>query len=201
MVTTPEPSTLAESVRARRPSQRRDALKNRASLVSAARVVFAAQGPDASFDEVARQAGVSRTTLYRNFATREQLAAAVYEDNVMRHEEHARSLVGRPVGIVVFSAGVRRPTTDHLGITRVMLGVGVEEYRDLSDRTIAAFGSLLPAGREAGIVRPGVEVADIMLSLHMADTATADDRERGFADQFERIARLLRNALFRLPEA
>lgn len=185
---------------ARRPAQRRDAAKNRANLLDAARQVFAAQGPDAAFDEIARAAGVSRTTLYRNFATREELAAAVYEDNVLRHEEQARALAGRPDAIVTFYDSVLRSTTEHLGITRVMLGVGSEAFGNLSERTIAAFESLLGPGREAGVVRPGITVADIMLTLHMADTSTADDLERGLANNFERIARLLRMALFHLPE-
>jgi AcrR family transcriptional regulator len=182
----------------RRPVQRRDAAKNRVNLLEATREVFAQQGPDASFDEIARAAGVSRTTLYRNFATREQLAAAVFEDNVLRHEEHARSLAGRPDGIVVFYDSVLRSTAEHLGITRVMMGAGFEEYRDISDRTIAAFESLLGPGRDAGIVRPGITVADVMLTLHLADTAIGDDVARGVPTDFERISQLLRTALFDL---
>ncbi len=66
---------------------RRDGAQNRERVLEAARTVFATQGAGAALEEVARLAGVSRTTLYRHFATREHLAVAVFEENLVLIEE------------------------------------------------------------------------------------------------------------------
>ena len=59
---------------------RRDAQANRERIVAAARAVFAAQGIDATVEEIARRAGVGMGTLYRRFPTKEELVDAVLED-------------------------------------------------------------------------------------------------------------------------
>ena len=64
----------------RRP--RIDAARNRERLLATAKDVFAAGGPDASLDAVARQAGLGIGTLYRHFPTRESLVEAVYRHEV-----------------------------------------------------------------------------------------------------------------------
>ncbi|AQZ62198.1 unnamed protein product [[Actinomadura] parvosata subsp. kistnae] len=43
---------------------------------------------------------MSRTTIHRNFATREELAATVLADDVTRIEQHAAGLLDRPDGVV-----------------------------------------------------------------------------------------------------
>jgi len=68
-------------LRARRP-HRADAARNFDALVAAARDVLTEYGVDAPMDEVARRAGVSIATLYRNFPTREQLLENAYVSEV-----------------------------------------------------------------------------------------------------------------------
>ncbi|MGH3265002.1 MAG: TetR/AcrR family transcriptional regulator, partial [Trebonia sp.] len=73
-------------------SRRSDALRNRARILDAARLVFTAPAGDASdgkgaapeqsMAEVARRAGVGRGTLYRNFPGRCQLLEALFADEV-----------------------------------------------------------------------------------------------------------------------
>lgn len=181
---------------AQRPRQRRDAAENRARLLDAAREVFASQGPDAPFDDIARSAGVSRTTLHRNFATREELAAAVYEDNVLLHEQEARSVLGQPDGIVTLYDQVLASAVRHRGFTRILSGSDTQWFAELSGRVIAAFALLMDDGIAAGIVRPGITVEDIMITFQMADNAVVDQSPAGALNSFDRISRLLRNALF-----
>jgi AcrR family transcriptional regulator len=59
---------------------RRDAALNRSRIVASARELFAAAGSDVSVEEITRHAGVGMGTLYRHFATKEQLIEAVLED-------------------------------------------------------------------------------------------------------------------------
>lgn len=61
---------------------RADARRNRDRIVDAARAAFAARGPDASLEEIARSAGVGIGTLYRHFPTRQALVDAVFRDSV-----------------------------------------------------------------------------------------------------------------------
>lgn len=78
----------------RRP--RSDAARNARRLVSAARELFDAQGPDVALDDVAKHAGVANATLYRHFPTRRELLAAVYADEVTELTDHGAALLDAP---------------------------------------------------------------------------------------------------------
>lgn len=58
---------------------RSDALANRRRLIAAARDLFAERGPAVEMKEIAEAAGVGIGTIYRNFATKEDLLAAIVE--------------------------------------------------------------------------------------------------------------------------
>jgi AcrR family transcriptional regulator len=66
---------------------RRDAQRNRDLIVVAARDAFAAQGLDASVEEIARRAGVGMGTLYRRFPSKEDLIDAVLADAFEQYAE------------------------------------------------------------------------------------------------------------------
>ena len=60
---------------------RSDAKASRKALVAAARELFAERGPDGlTIVEVARSAGLNRSTAYQHFRSREELTQAVAED-------------------------------------------------------------------------------------------------------------------------
>ncbi|MFE7276227.1 TetR/AcrR family transcriptional regulator [Streptomyces sp. NPDC057623] len=61
---------------------RADAARNSEKIVRAAREVYAESGPDASLDDIARRAGVGIATLYRRFATKEDLVKAALEQSI-----------------------------------------------------------------------------------------------------------------------
>ncbi|WP_144709705.1 TetR/AcrR family transcriptional regulator [Curtobacterium pusillum] len=60
-------------------SQRSDAVRNRMEIIRVAQTHFRERGMDASLDAIAREAGVGAGTLYRHFATRDDLIAAVLD--------------------------------------------------------------------------------------------------------------------------
>jgi len=61
---------------------RADARRNRDHLVATARIVFGELGTQAPLDEIARRARIGNATLYRHFATRDDLIVAVYAEEV-----------------------------------------------------------------------------------------------------------------------
>ena len=59
---------------------RSDARRNRERLVASARELFSRSGPDVPVEEITQHAGLGMGTLYRHFATKEELIDAVLED-------------------------------------------------------------------------------------------------------------------------
>lgn len=62
--------------------ERKDARRNRQTLLDAAAEVFVASGVDAPVREIASRAGVGMGTFYRHFPTRADLVIAVYRHQV-----------------------------------------------------------------------------------------------------------------------
>src|SRR6266436_921590 len=61
---------------------RTDAQRNRERILEVAKEAFTRSGPNASLDDIAKQAGVGPGTLYRHFPTRDALIEAVYRTEV-----------------------------------------------------------------------------------------------------------------------
>lgn len=61
---------------------RADAARNRQLLLAAAADEFAEQGLDASVADIARRAGVGKGTVFRHFATKNDLIAAIVLDRI-----------------------------------------------------------------------------------------------------------------------
>lgn len=179
---------------------RRDAARNRERLLAAARQVFAERGPDVPLEEVARVAEVSRTTLYRNFATREELALTVYEDNVVQIEERAALLRDRPDGVVELFDFVVGMLQGYRNLAPMISGpVTAGVLTVLAARTEAAFAPLIERGRMAGVVHPSVDHVDVLLTLSMADAGLAALAEAGDDHPDARVRRMLHRALFTGP--
>lgn len=75
---------------------RADALASRAAIVAAANTVFRQNGIDVPFDDIARAAGVGRSTLYRHFPTRDALFVAMLDDLMEQFEAFAASQPDTP---------------------------------------------------------------------------------------------------------
>src|SRR3954451_7771001 len=64
--------------------QRADAVRNRASVLEAAKAAFAEEGLDADMASIAQRAGVGVGTVYRHFPTKEALLGALMSDHFER---------------------------------------------------------------------------------------------------------------------
>lgn len=177
-------------------SVRRDVARNRERLLAAARTVVAQSGPEVPLDEIARAAGVSRTTLHRHFVDREALAAAVLRENVEAIEARARELDSQADGAArlfrhVLDVQSSTPWLAHMAARKQDRALG-----QLADRTKAAFAPLMAQARESGAAHPGVTAEDVLLALPMMMAALAVDRRSGGSDDLARARLILHRGLF-----
>lgn len=92
-----DPSPAASGGRAR--GERRDAAENREQILAAARSLFAERGVDAvTMDEIARVAGVGKGTLYRRYAHKGLLCAALLDESSRRFQGEVLARAGRGGG-------------------------------------------------------------------------------------------------------
>ncbi len=139
---------------------RADAARNRAKLLAAARDAFTADGADASLEDIARRAGVGIGTLYRNFATRQELLEAVYVEEIETICAAADQLAGlAPWDALV---GWLRSFADY-ATTKKALAAELMAYLDgdapmflqCRQSIMAAGTPLLERAQQAGDVRAG----------------------------------------------
>jgi AcrR family transcriptional regulator len=155
---------------------RRDAEHNRRRLLEAAADVFARCGPDVALEEIARAAGVSRATLYRNFPTRHDLAVAVVEDNVALIERRAAELRGSPRGVERLLDLVLDIQRDSRSVAR-LLSEPDEIYSSLIERTETALRPLVADGISEGALHPDVDVADVLLAVQMSEILLSEEQQ------------------------
>jgi AcrR family transcriptional regulator len=146
----------------RRP-KRADARRNFDALVTAAREAFQDQGAQVSLEDVARRAGVSIATLYRNFPTREDLVEEVNREAVEALCRSADDVAGLEpwdalttwlrhfveyIGTkLAFAESLNRTTDGFQACRRAMREAG---------------GPLLVRAQEAGLARPESSIDDIL---------------------------------------
>src|SRR3954466_6907199 len=70
---------------------RADAARNLELILEAAETAFAEKGHDASVADIAAHAGVGQATIFRRFATKDDLIAAVFERKIVHRLEAAES--------------------------------------------------------------------------------------------------------------
>src|ERR1700730_17128275 len=84
---------------------RRDAQRNRDTILTAARDLFAESG-EVPMYEIARRPGVGQATLYRHFPDREAVAAALATEQLDRLEHLADSHAGDPDAFFILVRGM-----------------------------------------------------------------------------------------------
>src|SRR5436190_18361225 len=92
---------------------RRDAQLNRERIVASARALFAREGVDSPVDEITRRAGVGMGTLYRHFATKDELIDAVLEDAFAELTELAQAAAAEPDAWAGFTGFLEQAIARH----------------------------------------------------------------------------------------
>ncbi|MHA5051388.1 TetR/AcrR family transcriptional regulator [Streptomyces sp. SD15] len=152
------------------PVRRRDARRNRESLVEAAREVFAAQGLHAPLDVIARRAGVGNATLYRHFPSRAALVDEVFRDSLtqtMDAGERARTTEEAWPGLLgyletVFAGLAADRGTNDLMTTHLE---GVDSLDAVHAHNRETLEVLLRRGREQGTIRGDLTTEDLLFTL------------------------------------
>ncbi|MEV4078438.1 TetR/AcrR family transcriptional regulator [Nonomuraea fuscirosea] len=173
-----------EFVLASRRPKRADAARNFDALLAAARDAFAEKGAQASLEDVARRAGVSIATLYRNFPTREDLVDEVHREEV---EQLCRAAAefGDLAPWEALAAWLRR-FVEYIGAKLA--------FSDALNRTTDSFqahrkamrdagGPLLERAQRAGIASPEPSIDDLLrmfAGISTVEYVDAAQRERVF---------------------
>jgi AcrR family transcriptional regulator len=154
---------------------RKDAERNRQRVLTAARELFAVEGMEASLNDVARHAGVGVGTVYRRFATKEELVEAIFESGVdevvclaeaaLRHQDSWEGFVWfveRQCLLTATDRGLRE-----MVYSKAYGGNRVERVRE---RLAPLMKELVERARRDGYLRPDVESTDMPVIGLLAGT-------------------------------
>ena len=153
---------------------RADALRRRAAIVDAARVLVAERSADVALDAVAALARVGIATLYRNFESRAELLDAVSiailtdveaavavarEELPVNPAEAWESCLGRLVGMHI--GALTSALAEH---ARGDLSV---EVREAQERTLGELELLLREAVAAGVARADISAVELIVMVGM----------------------------------
>jgi AcrR family transcriptional regulator len=160
---------------------RRDAARNRELILETAAEVFAEQGLDAGYDEIARRAGIGVGTVYRRFPERSELIQALFEsliDEMVAIGEEAARLPDAWDGLTMFlEKALERQVADR-GLKEVMVRTVSEDDHLMigRERIGPIFDELVARAQAAGTLRPDVEATDIGLQLMVLSSLTTPEQ-------------------------
>jgi AcrR family transcriptional regulator len=148
-------------------ARRADARRNQQRLVAAAREAFAAHGPNASLDDIARSAGVGAGTLYRHFPTRVALIEAVYRDSVERLCANGERLAAAEPpadALVEWLRGFVSVISQKRGLAAALTEEGrtSEVFAECHTMINATGAQLLDRAKAASAIRKDVALGDVL---------------------------------------
>jgi AcrR family transcriptional regulator len=163
-------------------SMRADARRNYELLLAAAVAEVARTGADASLEKIARDAGVGSATLHRHFPSRQALLEAVFHDRVEGLCAEARDLAGSDEPGRALADWLRAVATygaTTRGLAASLLASGRAPTPDGSCEVMLtnAGGTLLRLAQDAGDVRAGIAIGDLLTIVNAVSLATADGAE------------------------
>ncbi|GLH98101.1 TetR/AcrR family transcriptional regulator [Phytohabitans aurantiacus] len=147
---------------------RADAARNRQSLLAAAADEFAERGLDASVADIARRAGVGKGTVFRHFATKDDLLAAIVIDRIDTLNTVGEKLLGAadPGAALLEFLTVAAHQRQQRDLSFL------QEAGDLSPEVVRVRAHmfdivhrLVDRARDYGVVRADVTGADVILLM------------------------------------
>ncbi|HUA05086.1 MAG TPA: TetR family transcriptional regulator [Solirubrobacteraceae bacterium] len=147
---------------------RADAERNRRRLLDAAEALFRERGLDVGVAEIAERAGVGRGTLFRNFASKEDLIAAIVVERMSEAVEEARALLDAAdpgealfefLWIIAGRQQLDRGLFEAVG-DAWLVNDGI---RAAHAEVVGVMGELLGRAQDAGAVRADVGAMDVLI--------------------------------------
>lgn len=159
---------------------RADGRRNRERIVAAAAALVASDGAQASFEEIARRAGVGSATLHRHFASRGALLEAVFRDGVDQLCARAAAQPGEDAGaeLVTWLEETTVYSATHRGLAAALLAgpdALAPEELCCTDRVARALDVLVKRAAAAGALRAGVRAKELVTLSNAIAAATEDD--------------------------
>jgi len=155
-----------------------EARRNDQAVLDAARLVFAVHGPDAAVSAVAREAGIGMGSLYRRYASKEELLRTLCRQSLAEQlvaaetalgsgDEPWDALTGFIRACVSFRAGAFTPLAGTIPVTAEMTTTArcVHESLEL----------LVSRAHEAGALRPDVAGVDLHQLIELFSRRRPDD--------------------------
>lgn len=154
---------------------RRDAQRNRAKIMAAARELFATKGIDVSLDDIARHAGVGVATAYRNFANKDVLIDDLLVDRMQELVTLARDGLDEPdpwLGLRGYlDRAVALQAADR-GLKQLLFSQSQAHQRieQVRSQLAPAVAALVERAQAAGQVREDVRPSDMAVINLMVGT-------------------------------
>ena len=149
---------------------RADAERNRRRLLDAAQELFRERGLDVGVADIAERAGVGRGTLFRNFASKEDLIAAIVVDRMNEATEFGGTLLDAPdAGEALF--GFLEEIAGRQQLDRGLFDavadtfLANQEIRAAHAAIVARLDELLARAQQQGVVRADVAAMDVLMLL------------------------------------
>jgi AcrR family transcriptional regulator len=157
---------------------RADAARNRKLLVDAAVAAFGEHGVDVSIAEIARRAGIAKGTVFRHFATKQHLMAAILRDQLDRLAAVGEELLAAAdpaAALLDFMAAIVEQHVSDRSFCAAVNGPtrADPEVRAASHHLSEIADALTDRAREQGAVRDDLTGQDVILLPGAAYQAAA----------------------------
>ncbi|MEH0156386.1 TetR/AcrR family transcriptional regulator [Limibacter armeniacum] len=158
---------------------RSDASANRQAIILAARNAFIERGTEVSLTDIAKEAGVSRATLYRNFPDMETIVMEVFQYNLDILEERANTIEGEKDRFFKLLEVIIEQQTDFQWLASRLSHID----ESIIQRIYTIFEQPVQEAKVSGCIREDFQLTeDLPLLLMMTSGALLlhDDTEKSF---------------------
>jgi len=157
-----------------RPKERKpraDAQRNRDVILEMAKKAFTRSGPNASLDDIAKEAGVGPGTLYRHFPSRDALLEAVYRTEVEKLAAAEQKLAAAMPPLEALRAWMLL-FVDYIATKKIIasaLNAAVGGHSKVIEASYApiqeAIRGLVKRGIKSGEIRRDIDAVDLLKAL------------------------------------
>jgi AcrR family transcriptional regulator len=182
--------------------RRPDARRNREALLQAAEEALSdASGAVPSLEDIARRAGLGRSTLYRNFSDRHELAAAVITEKIQELKDAIAAVLDGRRTFRDLLTWVLELQLEMRPLTALTRQLPERDQQAVADRLIRILAVPFEHAQATGELRPDLQPADLFLIFSMLDGAAGHAQLSGpdVDPQITRMITVLLDGLFGAP--